>query len=450
MVVGYPNADALNAYLFEMVVNLERAELDLWKRGLSPTLAMIRERVAQPHEAEVTFVGFCESAVMNSKRQAGTKKSLMGTLRCLARYREGCSWGDLTYSFVRDFELYLLKEWYAAGTVVKHLRNLRTLINEAVVSGHFPYEDNPFRTFRMSHQKSVHRFLLPEELERLERLETSGMPEMSGRREMPGMPETSGMPEAPARLKTSGMPEMSGRLEMSGRPEAPGRLETSGRLETPARPEMSGRLEMLEMSGRPEMSGRLEMSGMSGRLEMPETSGRLDTSGMPEMSGRLETSERPEMSGRLAHVKDAFLFCCYTGLRFSDFCLMRSGFFSREGDCLWLRMKQKKTGTEVMIPVGLLFEGKGEKILKKYGSVEAFSRIPSNSKVNAALKVLQELAGIKTRMTFHLARHTCATLLCHQGVPITTIQRILGHTSVATTQLYQDVMPDTILKDLTR
>ena len=109
MVVGYPNADALNAYLFEMVVNLERAELDLLKRGLSPTLAMIRERVAQPHEAEVSFVGFCESAVMNSKRQAGTKKSLMGTLRCLARYREGCSWGDLTYSFVRDFELYLLK-----------------------------------------------------------------------------------------------------------------------------------------------------------------------------------------------------------------------------------------------------------------------------------------------------------------------------------------------------
>ena len=161
MVVGYPNADALNAYLFEMVVNLERAELDLWKRGLSPTLAMIRERVAQPHETEVSFVGFCESAVMNSKRQVGTKKSLMGTLRCLARYREGCSWGDLTYSFVRDFELYLLKEGYAAGTVVKHLRNLRTLVNEAVAAGYFRYEDNPYKRFKITHQRSVHKFLSP-------------------------------------------------------------------------------------------------------------------------------------------------------------------------------------------------------------------------------------------------------------------------------------------------
>ena len=51
---------------------------------------------------------------------------------------------------------------------------------------------------------------------------------------------------------------------------------------------------------------------------------------------------------------------------------------------------------------------------------------------------------------FHVSRHTCATLLVHQGVPITTVQRLLGHTSVKTTQIYSEVMDETMIKDLMR
>ena len=49
---------------------------------------------------------------------------------------------------------------------------------------------------------------------------------------------------------------------------------------------------------------------------------------------------------------------------------------------------------------------------------------------------------------FHVARHTCATLLCHQGIPVTTVQKILGHTKLATTQIYMEVMADTMVRDL--
>ena len=49
-----------------------------------------------------------------------------------------------------------------------------------------------------------------------------------------------------------------------------------------------------------------------------------------------------------------------------------------------------------------------------------------------------------------MGRHTCATLLCHQGVPITTVQKILGHVNLSTTQIYSEVMADTIVKDLTK
>ena len=49
---------------------------------------------------------------------------------------------------------------------------------------------------------------------------------------------------------------------------------------------------------------------------------------------------------------------------------------------------------------------------------------------------------------FHMARHSFATLLVHQGVPITTVQKLLGHTSVRTTEVYSEVLSNTIIRDL--
>lgn len=49
---------------------------------------------------------------------------------------------------------------------------------------------------------------------------------------------------------------------------------------------------------------------------------------------------------------------------------------------------------------------------------------------------------------FHLRRHTCATMLIYKRVPITTVQKILGHTSVRTTQIYSEIIPETMIRDL--
>ena len=83
-------------------------------------------------------------------------------------------------------------------------------------------------------------------------------------------------------------------------------------------------------------------------------------------------------------------------------------------------------------------------------SIADFIRIGSNADTNYYLGILQGMAKIRTHTTFHTARHTCATLLCHQGVPITTVQKILGHTELATTQIYSEVMADTIVRDLAK
>lgn len=77
-----------------------------------------------------------------------------------------------------------------------------------------------------------------------------------------------------------------------------------------------------------------------------------------------------------------------------------------------------------------------------------FEGLTDASWISRPLKVWIEASNIKKHITFHLSRHTCATLLVHQGVPITTVQKLLGHTSVRTTEVYSEVLSNTIIRDL--
>lgn len=113
----------------------------------------------------------------------------------------------------------------------------------------------------------------------------------------------------------------------------------------------------------------------------------------------------------------------------------------------WLHFKSIKTGIELRLPLHLLFEGRALSILDKYDITE-FANLGSNSEVNKSLSVIIGMTRIKKHITYHTARHTCATLLIHQGVPITTVQRLLGHTSVKTTEIYSEILSSTILRDL--
>lgn len=43
---------------------------------------------------------------------------------------------------------------------------------------------------------------------------------------------------------------------------------------------------------------------------------------------------------------------------------------------------------------------------------------------------------------FHLARHTFATTLClSQGIPLSTVSKMLGHKQITTTQIYAQTTP---------
>lgn len=166
----------------------------------------------------------------------------------------------------------------------------------------------------------------------------------------------------------------------------------------------------------------------------------------------LEKLEKLKLTGRFTRMQktlDAFLFCCYAGMRYSDFVNLSPDNIVEIRQEIWLIYKSIKTRTEVRLPLYLLFEGKGLVILDKYrDDLQGFFHLKDNSNVNKELIVISRLAGVAKRISFHTARHTNATLLIYNGVNITTVQKLLGHKSVKTTQVYTNIMDITIVNDL--
>ena len=166
----------------------------------------------------------------------------------------------------------------------------------------------------------------------------------------------------------------------------------------------------------------------------------------------LEKLEALELTGKTIvykHSLEAFLFCCYTGLRYSDFTHLSDKNIVFIEDLPWIIFTTIKTGAEVRLPLALLFEGKGWKLLRKHQKhLNEFFSIKTNSTVNKELIRIGKLAGIQKHFSFHSARHTNATLLIYRGANITTVQKLLGHRNVSTTQIYSEVMGSTIVNDL--
>lgn len=324
-VIVHPQADDLNSMLFEFVLYLQGIELALWKRGIPATLSLLKDAMKKNRPVNVTFPVFAKEYVTHSDRRESTKENLYTTITVLQEFRPGLDFKDITYTFLKDFEAYLREKGNGVNTVAKHLRQLRTLVNEAINQGYIHADAYPFRKYKIKQEKGRHEFLTPDELKKME---------------------------------------------------------------------------------------------------------------------NLEINDR-----KLRHVLDAFLFCCYVGLRFSDFCQLTPANFIKVNGKRWLHFKSIKTGIELRLPLHLLFEGKALAILDKYNIAE-FASLGSNSEVNKCLAQITMMARIKKHVTYHTARHTCATLLIHQGVPITTVQKLLGHTSVKTTEIYSEILSSTILRDL--
>lgn len=329
----HPQSEILNRMLEEFVLSLQWKELENWKRGKLISLELLKQSPMRTQKnSGDSLVQLGRNWVEQSVRKESTKNNLYSTISLLHEFSPDLTFQRITYTFLKDFELFLRNKGFIVNTVAKHLRQLRTILNEAIRKDLLSPEANPFRKYKIRTTTSKHCFLLPDELAKLESL-------------------------------------------------------------------------------------------------------------------LIHDDHK-----NLQHTLDAFLFCCYTGLRYSDFThLTVNNLIKPDGKNTWIVFKSIKTEVEIQIPLYLLFQGKAISILRKYQkNLNDFFVLRPNSTINKELIRIGKLAKIEKHFSFHTARHTNASLLIYEGVPITTVQKLLGHQSIKTTEGYSNVFSTTIVNDLKR
>uniref|UniRef100_UPI0026208F72 site-specific integrase n=1 Tax=uncultured Bacteroides sp. TaxID=162156 RepID=UPI0026208F72 len=263
-IIHHPHAEELNRMLEEFILELQWEELKYWKRGIPISLSVFRKLKVHSDTGKMTFLHFGRNWVEQSSRKENTKKNLLTTLDLLNHFHPSIGFEDITYSFLQDFENFMHQKFYETNTIAKHMRQLRTFVNEAIKRGYMMAENYPFRNYQIKTIQSKHTFLLPEEIRKLEQLNLSSSSES------------------------------------------------------------------------------------------------------------------------LTHSLKAFLFCCYTGVRYSDFIRLNEKNIVKLKGGKWLMFKTVKTDTEVSIPLYLLFQGKALLLLQEYKQdLNSFFRLKSNSSVNS-------------------------------------------------------------------
>lgn len=151
-------------------------------------------------------------------------------------------------------------------------------------------------------------------------------------------------------------------------------------------------------------------------------------------------------------VRDMFLFSTFTGLAYVDLKNLRHDNIVRQEDGKqWIVLNRQKTGTIsyiplLDIPLQLIEKYRNTAFVGLDGKVFKLCTIEN---ADIQLKKIAKAANIEKRLTYHMARHSYATLCLSMGVPIETISQTLGHRSISTTQIYADITRTKINEDMT-
>lgn len=137
-------------------------------------------------------------------------------------------------------------------------------------------------------------------------------------------------------------------------------------------------------------------------------------------------------------VKRAFLFACFCGLRYSDLKALQWGDVVEENGKRHIEVRQQKTGRVVYIPLSRQAESFMPQ--ERGQTEEHLFNLPSDNACNAVLEKWCETAGVSKHVTFHVSRHTFATMALTAGADIYTTSQLMGHSDVETTQVYGKIV----------
>ncbi len=155
---------------------------------------------------------------------------------------------------------------------------------------------------------------------------------------------------------------------------------------------------------------------------------------------------------RVSQVRDVFVFCCFTGLAFSDVKELSAEHLVRDNNGkLWIRKKRQKTNVMCNIPVLPV----AASILDKYRELSECTGkllpVLSNQRMNSYLKEIADICGIGKNLTTHVARHSYATSVClANGVSMENVAKMLGHADTSVTGHYARVLDQSIYRDMER
>ena len=148
-------------------------------------------------------------------------------------------------------------------------------------------------------------------------------------------------------------------------------------------------------------------------------------------------------------IRDVFIFCCFTGLSWTDMAnLTKENLQTSFDGHLWIKTNRQKTGTETnlrLLEVPL-------RIIKKYEGCSEDGKllpVPCYPNCKNGIKVIAKKCGIEKNVTWHMSRHSFATTVClSNDMPIETLSKMLGHRSIRTTQIYAKITAEKVSNDM--
>lgn len=158
---------------------------------------------------------------------------------------------------------------------------------------------------------------------------------------------------------------------------------------------------------------------------------------LEEVSRLIKTPYKDEQ------IKCAFLLSVFTGLRWSDIKLLKWEDLHEDENGKYFRITMKKTAK----PICVYLSDIGAKYLPtrmKSNDNGLVFTLPNNTRINAHVRRWCKEAEITKQVSFHVARHTFATIMLNNGTPLEVVSKMLGHKKLSTTEIYAKLLNRTI------